>query len=90
MTKRFSAEDAAKEAAGQVRRHTKQPKKPPRCNCHNHLGGRKQMFKTKDGALRAIIRNHMRHGNTYTAYRCPTSEYWHVTSADQKRFEKGK
>lgn len=48
------------------------------CTCRNHLGRPKQQHKSKQAALDAILRQHLRHGGTFEAYRCPSSDRWHV------------
>jgi len=54
------------------------------CKCRNHLRKPKQQHASKDAALTAIIRTHSKHGGSFSAYPCPTSDKWHVRT-DRKR-----
>lgn len=80
MTRKLSREDAEREARRQADQFLRRPKKPPRCVCTNHLGGPKQQFKTRDGAINAILKNHLWTGKGYAVYPCPTSDRFHVRS----------
>lgn len=53
------------------------------CGCRNHLGAKKQMHKTRDRALEAVLRRHLRHG-PHEIYPCPKKEgVWHIRSVNR-------
>lgn len=47
-------------------------KRGPACTCRNHLGKPKSQHRSREAAITAIIRRHMRHGGGFIAYPCPT------------------
>lgn len=50
------------------------------CGCRNHLGKPKVKFSSRDMAVAAIVRRHMKHG-PHEPYPCPKMEgVWHVLS----------
>lgn len=50
------------------------------CGCRNHLGKPKVKFPTRDAAVGAIIRRHMKHG-PHEVYDCPNmAGVFHVRS----------
>lgn len=49
------------------------------CNCMNHMGGPKQKYETQGAAVTQIMRRHIEYG-AHRIYRCPSADFWHVTS----------
>ena len=78
----------SKNARRATEKHARQKGRPhqggPSCTCRNHLGKPKQQHRSRDQAISAIVRRHMRRGGTFRAYRCPTSPKWHVTSQEPR------
>lgn len=51
----------------------------PRCTCRNHMGTKKQLHKTRQDAMNAILKHHLRHGG-HSIYPCPSKLGFHVRS----------
>lgn len=49
------------------------------CTCRNHMGGKKQLYKTKELAMEAILTRHLEHGG-HSIYPCPAKLGFHVRS----------
>jgi hypothetical protein len=55
-----------------------------RCRCTNHMGTQKVLFKSREAAVEALMRRHLRHG-THRIYPCPTVEgRFHITSKKER------
>lgn len=51
-----------------------------KCRCTNHMGSRKQLYKSREDAAAAIVRRHLSHGE-HRIYPCPTEAgRFHITS----------
>lgn len=84
MAKRYSPEQAhgdAKQAIDQFMGRGK----TPQCRCRNHLGKPKTQHKSKDAALKAVMRRHVRHGGPFITYPCPTRPGVFHVATDRKK-----
>lgn len=52
---------------------------PTGCHCRNHMGTEKNRYPSNAAAAAAILHRHLRYG-PHRVYKCPDSDYWHVTS----------
>lgn len=55
------------------------PAPEKRCLCRNHMGGKKQLYKTRELAMEAILTRHLEHGG-HSIYPCPSKLGFHVRS----------
>ena len=84
MPKRYTAAKAAADAQRVIDKRLGRPAAGA-CQCRNHLGRPKTQHKSKDAALAAILRRHLRHAGACTTYPCPTKTgVFHVATKRKK------
>lgn len=57
-----------------------QKKPEPSCDCRNHRGAKKAIYKTRELAVNMVLSYHLKHGAAYEIYECPKSEYFHIAT----------
>lgn len=58
--------------------------RPVPCECHNHVGGQKQLHRTREAAVMWAVIGAPRRGLAgmrFEPYECPTGTGWHIRTA---------